>query len=164
MSDAALPVTDRRIDRMLGDYAEAHRGYLNRGFQAIALPLIVWSLIALLTCVPFPSAWRLFPGLDWSLIAALGIVLGYLALSWPIAAGLGVYSALSILVANAYTRLGDLPLWQLAVTTLVIGWGLNVAGLRFDRQRLDWARHLGSLIVGPAWLLSLLYRVLRLRY
>lgn len=154
----------RRIDRVLDEYAEIHRSLANRVLQSLALPLIVWSLIALLTRVPFPASLRVLPGLDWTAVATLLVVIGYVALSWPIALGLGAFSILSILTAGAYSRWGELPIWQLAITMLLVGSALHFAGSRIEGRAATLLDDLRSLLIGPAWLLSLLYRALRVRY
>lgn len=166
--DEAVPfppqVPQRRIDLLLADYAAKHGGLANRILQALALPLIVWSLLALLSRVPFPASLRLVPGLDWAAVAALGVIAGYVGLSWQIAVGLGAFSVLSLLIAVAYSRWGELPIWQLAITTLLLGWGLHFLGRRLDGRPFALVEDLRSLLIGPAWLLSLLYRLLGLRY
>lgn len=154
----------RRIDRVLSEYGDIHRSLANRAMQALGLPLIVWSLIALLGSVPFPSGLRVVPGLDWASLAAVAVMIGYVGLSWQIALGLGAFSALSIIAARAYSRWGELPVWQLAITLLLIGWGLHLAGRKLEGRPLAPLEDVRSLLVGPAWLLSRVYRAFRLRY
>jgi len=167
MDDAAPTSPGRpgsRIERLIGEYAESHRSLANRLAQAIALPLIVWSLLALLSALPFPAGWGVVPGIDWATIAVAVIVLGYLMLSWPIALGLAAFSLLCLFVAGAYVRWGELPIWQLAITTLLAGTALHVVGGRLEGRPISPAERLRSLLVGPAWLLALVYRLLGVRY
>jgi uncharacterized membrane protein YGL010W len=167
MRDAASDVPalpTRRIDRVIAEYGEIHRSLANRVLQAVALPLIVWSVIALLASIPFPASWRLIPGFDWASGAAMLVVVAYMGLSWPMALGLGVFSLLSIAIAGAYSRWGELPIWQLAITTLLIGWALHVLGRKLEGRAFAPLEDLRSLLIGPAWLLSHLYRAIGLRY
>ncbi|MBP8741738.1 MAG: DUF962 domain-containing protein, partial [Pseudoxanthomonas sp.] len=53
------PITDRntvrRIDRHLAQYSDACRDPLNQAIRAIAVPAILWSMVALLWCIPVPG-------------------------------------------------------------------------------------------------------------
>src|SRR5690606_4257058 len=58
---------DRRIDQWFAHYSEDHRNQTNQRIHVVAVPLILWSVVALLWCIPVPGT--LFrPGL-WAALA-----------------------------------------------------------------------------------------------
>ena len=65
--------TDRPIDRWFAHYSADHRNVGNLVIHVVAVPLILWSVIALLWCVPVPGTW-FRPGM-W---AALSMFLGWM--------------------------------------------------------------------------------------
>ena len=55
-ADAAVNATARPIDRWFASYSADHRDATNQRIHIICVPLILWSVIALLWCIPSPTA------------------------------------------------------------------------------------------------------------
>jgi uncharacterized membrane protein YGL010W len=154
----------RRIERLFAEYSDSHTHSLNLLIHWLAVPVIYWCVLALLSTLPFPSAWRLVPGLDWGTIAAVGVSLYMLTLSASLAAGMGILSSLCLAIAAAYSRWGDVPLWQFALFIFVFAWLLQFIGHKIEGRRPAFLRDVQFLLVGPAWLLSKVYRLFGIGY
>ncbi len=154
----------RRIDKLFSDYAESHRNPVNLLIHWLCVPVIYWTVLALLVALPFPDALRIVPGLDWGVLGAAVAVLYVLTLSPPLAAGMAVLSVLSLMLAAAYRRWGEVPLWQLALFVFVLAWGVQFVGHKIEGRKPSFFRDIQFLMVGPAWLLAKLYRLVGLRY
>jgi uncharacterized membrane protein YGL010W len=59
--------TQRPIDRWFANYSGDHRNDTNQWIHVFAVPLILWSVIALLWCIPVVGTW-FRPGL-WAALA-----------------------------------------------------------------------------------------------
>lgn len=156
---------ERPIDRWFAAFAKQHSRPHTLLIHGITAPLLLWSLIALLWCVPTPGT--LFrPGL-WAALAMFGAWMFYYRASRAIGFGM-----LAVLVAMAWaTRflhdaVGAPTLLRLALGVLIAAWIAQSIGDRWraDNQAPAPAASLHSLLVGPAWILSWLYRRLGLRW
>ena len=58
----------RPVDRLLGNYSDDHRNATNRVIHWICVPLIVWTVVAVLWVLPVPTVAR--PGL-WAGLAGV---------------------------------------------------------------------------------------------
>lgn len=158
------PTAARRIDRLLAAYGESHRHPVNQLFHWLAVPVIYWCVLALLTALPFPAGWQVVPGLDWGAVAAVLAVLYVAALSLPLAFGMAALSLACLVIAAACRRWGELPIWQPALFVFVLAWVLQLIGHKIEGRRPSFLRDLQFLLIGPTWLLAKVYRVVGLRY
>ena len=67
--------TERPIDQWFAHYSGDHQNATNQRIHVVAVPLILWSVIGLLWCIPVPGNW-FRPGL-W---AALAMFLAFFTL------------------------------------------------------------------------------------
>lgn len=161
---ASGPVRPRRIDRLFALYAADHRNPWNIAAHTIGIPLIVWSSLALISRIPFPTAVGSATGLDWSLLAAAGAIIYYLTLSRPLALAMAVVAAAAILLVRLYPADAPLRLSLFAAGLFFIGWAFQFAGHRIEGRRPAFFHDLQFLLIGPAWLIAFLFRALHLRY
>ena len=66
----------RRIDVLLAEYGESHQNPTNKTIHWIAVPVIAWSVIAILWVLPIPALFRATPDLNWASIACALAVTG----------------------------------------------------------------------------------------
>ena len=75
----------RKIDELLEKYGESHQNEINKRIHWICVPAIMFSLVGMLMCVPFPNYSILFNLATLVLMFSLGY---YLRLSIPLSIGL----------------------------------------------------------------------------
>lgn len=158
-----IPGPPRRLDRLLEGIIAAYRTTTSRVLLFAAVPLLVWAVLALLLAAPRPAFFAHVPGTSFAALAALLAICACLALSWRLAAGLGVALAMALAGALIYERLGVLPLWQMALAVLALGWLLLFVGQRIGGRPVGPLRTLRDLLVGPLWWVAQIYRALGLR-
>ncbi len=140
----------RKIDELFERYGESHRNPTNKAIHWVCVPLITWSVIALL--------WSWTPIAAYALIALS--VAFYAWLSPTIAVGmLGVSAALVYPV----TLLGTHALVAAAVV-FVLAWIGQLIGHRIEGRKPSFFEDVKFLLVGPAWLLGHLYRRVGIAY
>ena len=160
---ATHDAAERPNDRWFASYAADHRHPANVAIHWLAVPAILWSVVALLWCVPVPGTW--FNAGLWSALAMFAAWMFYYRASRSL--GLGM---LAVLVAMAWlTRwlhdwLGTERLLWVAVAVFVVAWVAQFIGHKVEGRRPSFLTDLTYLLVGPAWLLSKVYRRFGWRY
>ena len=140
----------RKVDELFARYGESHRNPANKAIHWVCVPLITWSVIALL--------WSWTPIAAYALIAAC--VAFYALLSPVIAVGmLGVSAAL----VYPLMLLGDHALVT-AIVVFVAAWAGQFVGHRIEGRKPSFFDDIKFLLIGPAWLLGHVYRRLGIAY
>lgn len=154
MTDGApgngTPGAQRRVDVLFDRYGESHRHPTNQAIHGFCVPLITWSLLALL--------WSWSPAAAYVLI---GIAVAfYLTLSFPIAMGM---LAVAAVMVYPLTLLGASTLRVAIAAFVAAGIGLAI-GHRIEGRRPSFLEAVRFLLVGPAWLLGRVYRRVGIAY
>jgi len=140
----------RKIDELFARYGESHRNPANKAIHWVCVPLITWSVIALL--------WSWTPIAAYALIALA--VAFYAYLSPAIAIGmLGVSAAL----VYPLTLLGPHALVA-GVAVFVAAWVGQFIGHKIEGRKPSFFEDVKFLLIGPAWLLGHVYRRLGIAY
>lgn len=155
------PITDRntvrRIDRHLAQYSDACRDPLNQAIRAIAVPAILWSMVALLWCIPVPGT--LARTGIWAALAMFFAWSYCYRLSRPLGLGmLAVFFVFGCLCRLLEMRLGLTTLLWTAMAVWVAGLIALLAGFRIEGRRPGRLTGPAGLLVGPLWVLASLYR------
>jgi|SRR5690606_6540217 len=153
----------RPIDHWFERYAGDHRNRVNVAIHWVAVPLILWSVIALLWCIPVPGTW--FRAGLWAALSMFAAWMFYYRASRPLGFGmLAVLVALSWLTRWLHDMLGTQALAWTALAVFAVAWVAQFAGHRLEGRRPSFLTDLVYLLVGPAWLLSKVYRRLGWRW
>ena len=152
-------MSERRIDRWFAHYSGDHRDATNQRIHVFAVPLILWSVVALLWCIPVIGTW-----FRQGLWAALAMFFAW-SFYFRASRNLG-YGMLAVFVAMAWSTrwlhlaLGTTPLLVLAVTVFALAWIAQFVGHRIEGRKPSFLTDLTYLLIGPAWVLAKLYRKL----
>ena len=146
---------DRPIDRWFASYSGDHRNATNQQIHVVCVPAILWSVIALLWCIPVPPGGWFKPGI----FAALAMVAAsayYLRASRVL--GLAM---LTELVAMSwltwwlyYYVVGPSGLLSLAIGVFVVAWIAQFIGHQIEGRRPSFLTDLTYLLIGPAWVVA----------
>ena len=132
----------RDITAYFADYASYHRTRGNKWFHRLGIPLIVLTLIGMLTRVPLTR------GVDAAMLLIVLAELVYFALEWRLAIAM-------LLVAVAFWFLGGaMPLW-LNVALFILGWIFQFVGHSvYEKRQPAFLKNATHLLVGPLWILN----------
>ena len=159
--NATTESLERPIDRWFASYARDHQHRVNRLIHWIAVPLILWSVIAILWTMPVVATW-FRPGL-WAALAMFFAWMFYYRASRRIGYGmLACFVAFAWLNRALYGMLGASGLLQLSLAVFVLAWIAQFVGHSklYEGKRPSFFTDLRYLLIGPAWLLSKVYRKL----
>jgi uncharacterized membrane protein YGL010W len=155
----------RKIDTLLDEYGESHLNPVNKLVHWICVPLIVWAVVALLWSIPFP--WTIGSGivpLNWAVLALVLAQIYYFRLSRRLGSGLMLYNLAMLWVTAVVELHSPWPLWQVALAVFVLAWIGQFVGHVIEGKRPSFFKDLQFLLIGPAWLMSFLYRTLGLPF
>jgi uncharacterized membrane protein YGL010W len=128
------------------DYASHHQTAGNRLCHSIGIPLIVFSLVALLSQVGLAAVGGSTITLAHVVIVAA--TLYYLTLDPLLAGGMLAYSLASLFVGRS------LP-WTVSLGLFVFGWILQFVGhYVYEKRSPAFLKNLTHLLVGPLWILA----------
>ena len=144
----------RPIDRWFDSYSGDHRNATNQRIHVVAVPAILWSVIALLWCIPVPPGGWFKPGI----FAAMAMVAAgayYLRASRVLGMGmLAIFVAMSALTWWVQANFGTRTLLMLAIAVFVIAWIAQFIGHKYEGRKPSFLTDLTYLLIGPAWVLA----------
>ena len=153
----------KSINDWVDSYAESHQNSTNKKIHWICVPLIMFSLLGLL------SAIKLFDvkGFEMNLCYVLIVFawLFYLNLSLVISIGMFFISALQLLlIYYLEINLDKTLLLYLYMAIFVVAWIGQFIGHKIEGQKPSFFEDLQFLLIGPAWIISFIYKKLGIKY
>lgn len=142
---------ERKLLTLLGKYEESHRHPQNEVIHFICVPVIVWTVLALL--------WLLHP---FVAIGAVCLALAYYwTLSKPFALGMAI---MAVCMLGLTFALPQHLLFRVALSAFVIAWIGQFIGHKIEGKKPSFFEDLQYLLIGPLFVLSFLYRRLAINY
>ena len=156
----------KSIHQWIEEYGRSHQNPMNKAIHWICVPLIMLSLLSLISLIPFPvDSIKLFSirtidiMLNWTLLFLVFSVIFYLRLSISIAIGM-LLVAVSMLASINWIEFFDPLIWRLSLTIFVLAWIGQFIGHKIEGEKPSFFEDLQFLLIGPAWLLSFIYKKL----
>lgn len=144
------------------EYGVSHQNKTNKVIHFICVPIIVASLIGLISLIPseslkslFPSAYQ--PYIGWHTVFVLLALLFYLRLSFKLALGMLIFSGL-VLYAIKWMNLNDVSVLWWSVTLFVLAWIGQFIGHKIEGAKPSFFEDLQFLMIGPIWILGFVYK------
>ena len=154
----------RDIHQWINDYGISHQNSTNKKIHWICVPAIMFTLLGLLSLVKFDLG-EFRVNLVYILIVLAWLF--YLRLSIKISVGMFAISAISLAGIYQLERFIGLENWTLFFIYLgifVLAWIGQFIGHKIEGQKPSFFEDLQFLLIGPAWLLSFIYKKLGIRY
>ena len=153
----------KTVPQWFAEYDESHQHETNKVFHWLGIPVIMFSLLGLLSEAPLPFVrWTPFINLG-TLLIVLALTL-YVRLSATLAAGMGLVSGLMVAGHIVLRHLNWLPLWQVCLGLFVLGWLGQFAGHKIEGKKPSFFKDIQFLLIGPLWLLAAVYRRAGIQY
>ncbi len=145
------PIKPRPLESLLATYGESHLHPTNEVIHFVCVPVIAFSLLGLL--------WSAHP------LAALGLVMlslvYYLTLSVPFALGMLLMSGAML---GILALLPQAWVWQISLAVFVVAWIGQFIGHKIEGKKPSFFDDVRYLLIGPLFVLSFLYRRLKISY
>ena len=147
------------VSTWLSEYGKSHQHPLNIKIHSICVPLIMLSLVALLSTISIESKLlQNFYNLNHcGIIMVVLALVYYFFLSIPFFAGMIPVSFL-LIVGTQWLDSFSIPLWKLSLFIFVGAWIGQFYGHKVEGKKPSFFKDVQFLLIGPLWLLSKLYR------
>lgn len=158
----------KTIETWLQEYGESHQNPTNKMVHWICVPAIFFSIVGLIWEIPFP--WQDFTILgfhpNWAIITLILVFGYYLTLSIPIAIGMFFFGSACLGLLNVidHSMYGNFPIWILSIVIFVVAWIGQFWGHSVEGKKPSFFKDLQFLMIGPAWLMSFIYKKLGISY
>jgi uncharacterized membrane protein YGL010W len=143
--------SQRQVVTLIAKYSESHLNPVNELIHVICVPAIVFSILGLFWCV--------HP------IAALALVvlslIYYISLSVPMAVGMFLMSGLMLWILQLAPQAYILPG---SIAIFVVAWIFQFIGHKIEGKKPSFFDDLRFLLIGPLFVLGVLYRRLNINY
>ena len=149
----------RTINDWLNEYGESHKNETNKLIHWICVPAILFSILGMLYAVKLP----LFIGayqLNIDIIVSVAVLLYYFSLSVSLSVGMFLYLLVCMLVANLIESSRIMPLWLFSIIIFALAWVGQFYGHKIEGKKPSFLKDIQFLMIGPAWLMSFIYKKL----
>ncbi len=138
------------INELLDEYASSHQNRTNKLIHYFAVPIIFWTITAMLWVVKLPYVENL------AVVTTVLISIYYLSKDIKLATAMIVISLLC-LVLNDFLETQGLPLLYIALVLFVIAWIFQFIGHKIEGKKPSFFKDLQFLLIGPAWIVRQLF-------
>ncbi|MDG1805279.1 Mpo1-like protein [Flavicella sp.] len=157
----------RKIDTLLEEYGVSHKNETNKAIHWICVPLIFWSIVALLYSIPNTQLQSILGAnffSNWASIALLLVSIYYMSLSRSLAIGMFAFSIICVHLCEFLETYMQVPLWQTSLVVFVLAWIGQFYGHKVEGKKPSFLKDLQFLLIGPGWLLHFIYKRLEIKY
>jgi uncharacterized membrane protein YGL010W len=134
------------VEALFADYAAYHQTRGNKFFHRLGIPMIMLTLLGMLSLVPIVDAGTI--RLDAAIVLIALSSAWYFVVEWRLAVAMVVVSVVMYYIGAA------LPLW-LNGALFVLGWIFQFIGHKvYEHKNPAFFRNFVHLLVGPLWILN----------
>lgn len=157
----------KTIDQWLDEYGESHRNKTNKLIHWICVPTIMFTVIGFFLSIPRSTWFNWMPReldfmANWAGVLLVLAGLFYLRLSLAMFIGMMLIAVAMLLGAYELSKITTL--WLLCLVLFVVAWIFQFIGHKIEGKKPSFFQDLQFLLIGPAWLLSFIYRKIGIRY
>ena len=150
----------KSINTWLDEYAESHQNKINKSIHWICVPLITFTLLGLLSLISYDFKTY---NIDLASILIAIAIIFYIRLSRNLAIGMLIFSTICIFILSKLkTIVPGSNLINLYILVFIISWIGQFIGHKIEGKKPSFIKDIQFLLIGPAWLLSFIYKKLNI--
>lgn len=156
----------KTVQNLLDEYGESHKNSLNKKIHWFCVPAIMFSLMGLLWSIPhdyFPYLYKSLQ-LNWAIIITSIILFYYVQLSNMMALGMAFIGFLLLTGNYLLSIYFQNYLWRISTITFLVAWVGQFIGHKIEGKKPSFLQDIQFLLIGPAWLLSFIYKSFKIKY
>lgn len=158
------PMTNNTIQNWLDEYGKSHQNPTNKHIHCICVPLIFWTVTALIWAIPMPEALSSLPFFNWATVGMTIVFLFYIRLSPSITIFMVFFTALCFYSANLVEHFFPGKLVPIAISTFILLWVAQFIGHKIEGKKPSFFKDIQFLMIGPAWLASFIFQRFGIKY
>jgi uncharacterized membrane protein YGL010W len=155
----------RKIDMLLEEYGVSHQNKTNKNIHWVCIPVIFFSLIGLLFSIPFIGQRGLI--VNWAAIVLFLALIYYIRLSFSMFLGFLCLGLLCLWLNFLLFKFFDNNAIQLTLFSaglFVLAWIGQFIGHKIEGAKPSFIKDVQFLLIGPAWLMHYLMKLMRIPY
>ena len=149
----------KTIQQWLAEYGESHQNETNETIHWICVPTIFFSLIGLLYSVKLPLH-MVGVQINMAWIVLLFTIFYYSSLSKTLWIGMLIFAIICLGLCHLITKADFIPIWLLCGILFVAAWIIQIYGHKIEGKKPSFLNDIQFLLIGPAWLMSFIYKKL----
>ena len=151
-------------DQWFVEYAECHQNSTNKSLHWVCVPAIMLSLMGLVQSIPVPAyMMSISPYLNWLSLLIVFALIYYFALSFSLGVGMSVVALVFWQIVGWMSSF-PIPLWQTSIMIFVVAWIGQFIGHIIEGKKPSFFKDIQFLMIGPIWLLSIVYKRVGIGY
>lgn len=149
----------KNADQWFAEYGESHQDHTNELIHWICVPVIFFCVLGFVWSLPVPAALEeKAPWFNWALAAMVLATVFYLRLSLSLSAGMFFFMAVCYSGLFALELFTPFPVWQTCLVLFVLAWIGQFIGHKIEGKKPSFFKDVLFLLIGPAWLMSFVYK------
>ena len=154
----------KSINDWLNAYGESHQNSTNKLIHWFCVPLITFTLLGLLSLANWQfnineNTYRI----SLSTFLFIAAIFFYIRLSITITIGMTLFTGLSLFYINILENSFDsILLIKYYLFIFIVAWIGQFIGHKIEGKKPSFVEDIKFLLIGPAWLLSFLYKKLNI--
>ena len=150
----------------LDAYAESHQNPTNKKIHWVCVPLIMLTLLGSLAMIKFSLPFNGNYSINLSYMLIVMALFFYIRLSLSITFGMLLISVITLFFINELEFLfpNNMHLLYLYISIFVLSWIGQFIGHKIEGKKPSFFEDIQFLLIGPAWLLSFIYKKLGIKY
>jgi uncharacterized membrane protein YGL010W len=149
----------KSLQQWLSEYGESHQNETNKAIHWICVPAIFFSVVGLLYSVKLP--WVIADiKVNLAMIILLLVTFYYFSLSKTLWIGMLLFGLLCLWLCHAIESWGKIQLWLFCLITFTAAWIGQFYGHKVEGKKPSFLKDIQFLMMGPAWLMSFIYKKL----
>ena len=153
----------KSLQDLLNTYGESHINNINKAIHWVCVPAIFFSLVGLFFAIPSGGISKTI-WMNFGTVALLLALVYYFVLSKRMAIGFVLWGLFCLWGNNYIYQIGDGHLALVSGIIFAVAWVFQFIGHKIEGKKPSFLEDIQFLLIGPAWLMSFIYRKLGIRY
>lgn len=145
------------IHQWLSEYGESHKNETNKAIHWICVPVIFFSITGLLYEIKLPMVIA-GVSINVAIIAMAILMVYYFSLSGTLWIGMLLFGVACLVFCYLIEKSGMIALWLLSLILFTLAWIGQFYGHKVEGKKPSFLKDLQFLMIGPAWLMSFIYK------
>jgi uncharacterized membrane protein YGL010W len=141
----------RSFEQWMSEYSVSHRNPKNQAIHKVCVPLIMFSVIGFLWCLPRPQVFNPSVYFNWGTVFISLCLLFYLSLNVKMALGMFLMASVMGWVCQLLFEQGILL--PVSLIVFVLAWIGQFYGHKIEGKKPSFLQDLVFLLIGPLWVL-----------
>ena len=153
----------KTVNQWLEEYGASHKNETNKSIHWICVPAIFFSIVGLLFSIKLPVRIDAHT-LNVAFIAIFLIFLYYLRLSVTLGIGMLLFGVICLVICHFIEMYVPVPLWLISIIIFVLAWIGQFYGHKVEGKKPSFLKDIQFLLIGPMWLMSFIYKKMKINY